>query len=418
MEQQPTMKFTDALKIPNIQFFLFSVGSFTLASRAMAVVIGFQIYQLTHNPLNLGWLGLIEALPALSLVLFGGYVADHYNRKKILLLTRTASVLCALFLAYLSTRHEAAPLLGLYAVVFLAGVARGFADPANSAFEAQVVPKHLIVNGSSWIASTWIACSFAGPAIIGFAFEGLGAAGSYVIVSIFFLLSSVFTLLIKPAPQTKPAQKEPLLKSIAVGWTFVFRNQALLAAMALDLFAVLFGGAMALLPIYAQDILHVGAKGFGLLNAAPSIGALLIMLIATHYAPKIIQHAGRNLLLTVVGFGLSILIFAFSTNFYLSMAMLALSGIFDGISMVIRRSLVRLLSPDDMRGRIASVSWIFVCSSNELGAFESGMVAAMIGTVPCVAAGGVVTLLVVLAAAVMAPQLRNLRFNPQTLERH
>ncbi len=411
------MNFADALKIPNIRFFLGSVGSFTLASRALAVVIGFQIYQLTHNPLNLGWLGLIEALPALSLVLFGGYIADHYNRKKILLITRGISLICALFLGFLSTKHEATSLLGLYSIVFLAGIARGFSDPANSAFEAQVIPKHLIVNGSSWIASVWIGCSFIGPALIGFAFDSVGAEGSYLIVAFFFLISGLCTLAIKPTPQTKPLAKEPLFKSIALGWNFVFRNQALMAAMALDLFAVLFGGAMALLPIYANDILHVGAKGFGLLNAAPSIGALIIMLIATHYAPQIIKHAGRNLLLTVVGFGISILIFAFSKNFYLSIAMLALSGIFDGISMVIRRSLVRLLSPDDMRGRIASVSWIFVCSSNELGAFESGMVAALIGTVPCVAAGGVVTLLVVLGAATLAPQLRNLRFDPKTLER-
>ena len=417
MKNEASINFTDALKIPNIRFFLGSVGFFTLASRAMAVVISFQIYQLTHNPWNLGWLGLIEALPTLSLVLFGGYVADHYNRRMILLITRSASLLCALFLAQLSMQHEATPLFGLYFVVFLAGVARGFADPANSAFEAQVVPKHLIVNGSSWIASTWIGCSFAGPAIIGFAFESFGAVGAYMIVSSFFMVSCICTMMIDPAPQTKPLAKEPILKSIALGWNFVFKNQALWAAMALDLFAVLFGGAMALLPIYADDILHVGARGFGLLNAAPSIGALIIMLIATHYAPQIIKHAGRNLLLTVVGFGISILIFAFSTNFYLSMTMLALSGIFDGISMVIRRSLVRLLSPDDMRGRIASVSWIFVCSSNELGAFESGMVAALIGAVPCVAVGGIVTLLVVLGAAALAPQLRNLRFDPKTLSR-
>lgn len=416
MIDAPKYTFVDALKIPNIRYFLGSVGAFTFASRALAVVIGFQIYQLTHSALALGWLGLIEAIPALSLVLFGGYVADHYNRRKILIITRSVSLACALFLAYLSTQHEATSLFGLYAAVFLAGVARGFSDPANSAFEAQVVPKHLIVNGSSWIASVWIGCSFAGPACIGFAFESLGAVGSYLIVSAFFLLSTFYTLLIKPSPQTKPQHKEPILKSIAIGWNFVFRNQALSAAMALDLFAVLFGGAMALLPIYANDILHVGARGFGLLNAAPSIGALAIMLIATHYAPMIIKNAGRNLLLTVLGFGVCILIFAFSTNFLLSMVMLTLSGIFDGISMVIRRSLVRLLSPDDMRGRISSVSWIFVCSSNELGAFESGMLAAAIGTVPCVAVGGIITLLVVAGAAALAPQLRRLRFDPKTLE--
>ena len=165
MKNELNMNFADALKITNIRFFLGSVGTFTLASRALAVVIGFQIYQLTHNPFNLGWLGLIEALPALSLVLFGGYVADHYNRKRILLITRFISLVCALLLAFLSTQHEATSLLGLYSIVFLIGIARGFSDPANSAFEAQVVPKHLIVNGSSWIASVWLGCSFLGSGI-------------------------------------------------------------------------------------------------------------------------------------------------------------------------------------------------------------------------------------------------------------
>jgi MFS family permease len=197
-------------------------------------------------------------------------------------------------------------------------------------------------------------------------------------------------------PQTPghaSAHKEPFLKSISMGWRFVLSHQPLWGAMTLDLIAVLFGGVIALLPIYATDILHVGAKGLGLLNAATSVGALSMMLYATKHPP--IAKAGRNLLLTVAGFGVSVLIFGFSKNFLLSLAALALSGVFDGISMVIRRSMVRLLSPDDMRGRISAVSWIFICSSNELGAFESGMVAAWIGAIPCVAVGGVVTLAVV-----------------------
>ena len=405
---------TEALKIPNIQYFIGSVGFFTLGSRALAVVIGFQIYKLTHNPLSLGWLGLIEAIPAISLVLFGGYVADHFNRRRILLITRGASIFCALGLAILSTEVQTS-LFGLYTVIFLAGIARGFADPANSAFEAQVVPKHLTVNASSWIGSIMITCSIIGPAVIGFIFDFWGAIGSYLLITVFFILSWVATFLIKPSPQSVPLHKEPMFNSIRLGWRFVFGNQPLLAAMSLDLFAVLFGGAIALLPVFAEDILHVGARGLGILNAAPSAGALIIMLISTRHTPII--RAGRNLILTVAGFGISMLIFAFSKNFWLSVAALALSGVFDGISMVIRRSMVRLLSPDAMRGRIAAVSWIFICSSNELGAFESGMLAALIGTVPCVAVGGFLTLGVVAAATILTPQLRRLRFDPKTLER-
>ena len=260
-----------ALKIPDIRFFIGSVAFFTLASRALAVVIGFQIYQITHNALALGWLGLVEAIPALSLVLFGGYAADHFNRHKILLVTRAASCLCAIALALLSWHTHATSVMGLYAVIFLAGIARGFADPAGTAFEAQIIPKELTVNGASWISSMWITCSIAGPGAIGFAFDAWGARGSYLLIAGSFFLSCFWTCLIRPRPQIRPEHQEPVLKSIASGWHFVFRHQPLWAAMVLDLFAVFFGGAMILLPIYANDILHVGAKGLGLLNAAPSV---------------------------------------------------------------------------------------------------------------------------------------------------
>jgi MFS family permease len=412
-KQNNNQDFQSALRIPEIRTFIGSVGFFTLASRALAVVIGFQIYEITRSPLSLGWLGLIEAIPAISIAPFGGYVADHFNRRKIILITRAVSCACTLALAMISWHARENPLLGLYAMIFVAGVARGFADPANTAFEAQIVPKHLTVNASSWISSTWISCSVIGPAAIGFIYDSLGARGSYLIITAGFILSWLFTAAIAPKPMPALQKKEPLLKSIGTGWRFLFKTQPLWAAMILDLFSVFFGGAIILLPIYANDILHVGAKGLGLLNAAPSLGALIITLIATRHPP--IERAGRNLLLSIAGFGVSIIAFALSKNFLFSLAALFFSGIFDGVSMVIRRSMVRLLSPDELRGRIASASWIFICASNELGAFESGLVAAWIGTVPCVAAGGAVTLVIVGLTACIAKQLRGLRFDIHTL---
>ena len=405
-----------ALKIPDLRFFIGSVAFFTLASRALAVVIGFQIYQITRNPLALGWLGLVEAIPAISLVLFGGYVADHFNRHKILMITRTASCFCAVALAFLSWHSHAVSVMGLYAVIFLAGIARGFADPASTAFEAQIIPKELTVNGASWISSMWITCSIAGPAVIGFVFDAWGARGSYLLIAGSFSLSCFWTSRLRPQPQIRPERQGSILKSIASGWHFVFTHQPLWAAMVLDLFAVFFGGAMILLPVYANDILHVGAKGLGFLNAAPSVGALIITLTATRHPP--IARAGKNLLGAVLGFGVCIIFFAFSKNFWLSMTLLFLSGVFDGISMVIRRSMVRLLSPDAMRGRIAAANWVFICASNELGAFESGLVAAWIGTIPCVAAGGMITLGIVALISWIAPQLRALKFDPHTMEQH
>ena len=403
-----------SLKLPEVRFFLGSVALFTLASRAVAVVIGFQIYQLTKSALALGWLGLAEAIPAISVSLFGGYVADRNDRRSILLLARVTSIICALLLAMISLNTTSANVLALYSVIFIAGIARGFADPATTAFEAQVVPRELTVNAASWIGSTWLSCSVIGPALVGFSYEFFGASKTYLIIAIVFALSWFCILFISPKPKPMITTGESIFKSIALGCQFVFSNQILVGSMSLDLFAVLFGGAIALLPIFATDILHVGARGFGILAAAPAIGSLLIMLLSTHRPP--IHRAGRNLLLCVAGFGISIIIFAFSKNFWLSFVALVFSGIFDGVSMVIRRSLVRLFSPDHMRGRVAAVSWIFIGASNEIGAFESGFVAHLIGTIPCVWVGGVITLLVVSVTTVLAPQLRQLRLDPHKLQ--
>ncbi len=332
------------------------------------------------------------------------------------MVTKGLATLCGLLLAFLSLEHhDATSLFGLYSVIFLAGIARGFSDPATTAFEAQVVPKHLTVNASSWISSTSLSCSVIGPALAGFAYEGLGIATTYLVISLCFLGSWICTAMIAPKPLPQIDHQEPLWQSLTAGLRFVLKEQALIGSMALDLFAVLFGGAIALLPIFATDILHVGARGLGFMEAAPALGALVVTLISTRYPP--IRYAGRNLLICVTGFGISIIVLAFSRNFGLTLLALFASGIFDGVSMVIRRSIVRLLSPDHMRGRVASVSWIFIGASNELGAFESGLLAHWIGVIPTVWIGGVITLLVVGTTTVLAPQLRRLRFDPHKLER-
>lgn len=414
MSEPSQRHFSSALAYPEIRSFLGSIAFFTLANRALAVVIGLQIYSLTKSPLALGILGLVEAIPALSLALFGGYAADRFDRRKILLLTKAASLGCAVMLSVISMNHEP-NVAALYAVIFVAGIARGFSDPATTAFEAQIVPKELTVNAASWIASTWLLCSILGPALVGFSYEFLGIHRTYMILAVLFGCSWICTALIKARPYERIARDESIFKSMSMGLKFVFKEQVLLSAMILDLFAVFFGGVIALLPVFATDILHVGARGLGFLEAAPAVGALAIMLYSTHRPP--IKNAGRNLLISVACFGVCIIIFAFSKNFYLSWIMLMLSGVFDGVSMVIRRSMVRLLSPDHMRGRIASVSWIFVGASNELGAFESGFLAHLIGVIPCVWVGGSITLLVVATTAVFAPRLRRLQFDPHKLDK-
>ena len=410
METSPPHSSWAALKIREIRYFIGSLAFFTLANRALAVIIGLQIYTLTKSALALGILGLVEAIPAISLSLFGGYAADRWNRRTILLITRAVSVVCALLLSLISFQIEPEHrVTALYAVIFLAGIARGFADPAGTSFEAQIVPRHLTVNASSWISSAWLSCSVIGPALVGFAYEFFGEVKTYLIIALGFALSWICTAIIAPKPKPLLPHGESLFKSISLGLRFVFNEQALLGSMTLDLFAVLFGGAVALLPIFATDILQVGARGLGILNASTTVGALIIMLYSTHHPP--IKHAGRNLILCVAGFGVSIILFAFSRNFLLSVFALMLSGMFDGVSMVIRRSIVRLLSPDHMRGRISAVSWIFIGASNELGAFESGLLAHWIGAIPCVWVGGTVTLLVVAIATLKFPKLRTLSFD-------
>jgi MFS family permease len=401
-----------ALKIPEVRALLFAVALSTLASSSLAVVIGYQVYRIARDPLALGTLGLVEAIPALSLALFGGYVADRFERRGIVVITSSVMVLASVLFALVSGGGDTSSLLPLYAVVFVVGIARGFSGPALGALEAQVVPVQLTMTASSWMSAAWVGCAIVGPALGGFAFDGLGAAGTFWMIAGIYGAAWIFVLLgIKPKPKPVPPQGERLVESIAVGVRFVFQNQIIVGSMALDLFAVLFGGAIALLPIFANDILNVGAKGLGFLIAAPSVGALAVMLLTAHRPPM--QNAGRNLMLCVAGFGVTMIVFALSRNFYLTLFALMLSGVFDGVSMVIRRSIIRLNSPEHMRGRIAAVSGIFIGASNELGALESGVAAKLLGTTRSVWLGGVVTLIVVGATALLAPKLRGLHLQPR-----
>lgn len=400
-----------ALRVPEFRYWLAAAAFSTLASRALAVALGYQIYVVTKDPLALGLLGLVQAIPAVSLSLFGGHIADRYDRRRLVLIMRAVSVIAALAFAAISRDVQTSGLAAIYAVVFVAGIARGFADPANSAFEAQVVPRSLYLNASTWAGSVWEVTAIIGPTLGGIAYAWLGATSTYLLIALFQGLAWVFLALIRPKPMPPVDHTESIWRSISVGVKYVFHHQVLVGSMALDLFAVLFGGAVALLPIFASDILMVGAAGLGLLVAAPSVGALVSMLWAMRHPP--VAHAGRTLLAVVAGFGIATIVFAFSRTMWLSLLALAFAGMFDGVSVVIRDTTMRLLSPENLRGRIAAVNWIFIGSSNEIGAFESGVAASLFGTVPAVWLGGVATLIVVGIVAAVAPQLRTLNLDPR-----
>lgn len=398
-----------ALRVREIRLMLLASGLTGLASRALTVVVGYQVYSLTKSALAIGLLGLIEAIPAISLSLYGGYVADRSDRRRIILAARVVSGLCAIAFAMNALQGAGASLIALYGVVFVAGVARGFHDPAAIAFEAQVVPQHLTLNASSWFSAVWQGTALLGPALGGIAYDLAGPAATYGAMAVLHAGSVLAIGCIARKPKPEARAGESLVTSIALGVRFVFRNQILVGSMALDLFAVLFGGVVALIPVFADQVLKIGATGVGLLNAAPAAGGILIMLASTRHPP--IRNAGRNLIICVAGFGVSVIVFALSTNFYLSMAALFASGVCDGISVVIRRAILRLHSPEHMRGRVAAVNMIFISASNELGTFQSGMAAAAFGTVRYVWLGGIVTIMIATGTAIFAPKLRRLHLS-------
>ncbi len=376
-----------------------------LATSALATVVAFQTYDITRDPLALGWLGLVEAIPALSLVIFGGHLADRRDRRAIVLVASTAVTISAVALAALSAAGGLT-LAGILAVIFATGVASGFERPALTALEAQVVPRQEATRGISMLSSVSQSGAILGPAVGGIAIAIVGIPVTYAGIAVLLAISTGCLALVSRKPIPGRILGEPMIQSLLGGIRYVAATPVLLGAMALDLFAVFFGGAIALLPIFATDILHVGSVGLGVLRTAPSVGALLVMLVATHRPPS--RHAGRTLLFCVGGFGVSMVVFGVSTVFAVSLAALFFAGVTDGVSMIIRSTILRVLSPERIRGRVASVNWVFIGASNELGAFESGVTARLFGTVPSVIGGGILTLAVVGAIAWLVPELRSL----------
>ncbi len=401
------------LRLKDYRLFISFRFFMTIAIQMQSIIVGWQVYQLTKDPLSLGLIGLAEAIPFILVALFAGHIADRFNRKKIIFWFDLLFLVGSLSLLYF-TYHTAEiftrfGVLPIYLVVTISGVARSFLYPSTIALMAQIVPRELYTNSSTWNSTIWHIAAITGPAIGGLVYGFLGVKVAYFCV-IFFVLVSVFLLLqMKPLPKPVRVTQEELKQRITSGIRFVFSNQLLLGAMALDMFAVLFGGAVAMLPVFAAEVLMVGPQGLGFLRAAPMAGAVMMSFYLAYRPPM--EKAGQALLIGVAGFGLSIILFAISRNFYLSLFLLMLSGVFDNISVVIRATVMQLVTPDGMRGRVASVNSIFIGSSNEIGSFESGVAAKLMGLIPSVIFGGIMTLLVVAVTAKKAPLLRKLNLN-------
>lgn len=376
------------------------------------IVIEWEVYSLTKSALSLGIVGLMEVVPAISMALFAGHIVDQ-NEKKGLLFKCILGFLVISFGLFLLTWPEFNSgyssqfiLYSIYFLVFLGGLVRAFLGPTIFSLLSLIVPKKLYSNAATWSSSVWQISSVLGPAVAGFSITLIGVHWSMCSVLGCSVLALIALSQISTKPILNPKIGEPIMQSLKEGVKFVYNNKTILGALSLDMVAVLFGGAVALLPIYAQDILKVGPQGFGVLRAAPALGAFIIMFISA-YVP-LNKNAGMKLLVSIFAFGICIIVFGLSTLFWLSVIALFLSGVVDGISVVIRQTILQLKTPDHMRGRVAAVNSIFVGSSNELGAFESGLTAKLMGTVTSVVFGGTMTLIIVLFTGFASPTFRKL----------
>ncbi len=401
-----------ALRFREFNIFLIVRFAMVFAWSMQFIVIEWQVYSMTKDPLSLGIIGLMEVIPAVTMALFAGHIVDQKEKRGLLIkcILGFSVISFGLFILSLPSviaDYETKKILySIYFLVFLGGIVRAFIGPTIFSLIALIVPKKIYPNAATWSSSTWQMGSVLGPALAGFSISIIGVHWSMCLIFTFSVIALIALFNIKKKPILNPKIGEPVFESLKEGLNFVFSTKAIFGALTLDMIAVLFGGAVALLSIFAQDILHVGAQGFGILRAAPAVGAAITMLGSTRF--PLHKNAGKKLLIAVFGFGICMIVFGLSTYFWLSVVALFISGALDGVSMIVRQTILQLKTPDHMRGRVASVNSMFVGSSNELGAFESGVTAKLMDTVTAVVFGGAMTILTVGITAFVSPTFRKL----------
>ncbi|MDE1153259.1 MAG: MFS transporter [Micavibrio sp.] len=413
---KPSARYSfSVLRIPNFQRLFFTRMFSMMALQSQAVIIGWQIFDLTGSPFMLGLTGLVEAVPAISCALFAGHVVDNSHPQRVLNLACGALTLNAIFLLMLAGGHidisrfdnanHTVLLAFMYAAVFISGLARSFIQPSSFTLLSNFVTREDMPSATGWMSTGLQFGRVAAPAFAGLLYGGYGAHGAWFLPTVLIALGFIAVSTIRMPAHVRPERRDNAVKSIKEGWSFLTGHHALLSCMLLDMLAVLFGDAVAMLPAFAGQVLHVGPDGLGALRAAPAVGAVFTTLVLALRPMTYIT--AKKLLWTVVGFGICIIGFGLSTSFWLSMAFLMVSGAFDSISMNIRGVLMQLLTPANMRGRISSLSSMFIISSNEIGAFESGTTAQLMGLVPSVVFGGFCTLGITGAIAYLSPKFRN-----------
>lgn len=401
------------LKIPEFRNFILGRFVFIMGLRMMGTLVAWWMYELTGDAFYIGMIGLAEAIPAITLALYAGYVIDKSEKRKLLLRSVFLFAVCSIVLLGTSTSwfHQEFGnkliIIFIYTVIFFTGAIRAFSGPSFGAIIASLVPRELLVNASQLSSTSWLIASISGHAMAGFLIAWLHVTGTFMIITCLIFTGLFFLAKLKEKPPGMSGEKKTL-EAVTEGLKFVFKTRELLGALTLDLFAVLFGGAVAMVPVYAKDILHVGPIGFGWLNAAADIGAITMVMGLTLSPMK--RKQGIKLLFAVAGFGLCIIVFGLSKWYWLSFGALVVSGVLDGVSMIVRGNIVQLKTPDALRGRVMSVNSMFINSSNEIGQFESGVAAKLMGVVPSVVFGGCMTILVVVATWFKAPSLKKLEY--------
>jgi MFS family permease len=403
-----------SVKIPEYKNLILGRFFFIMALRMMSTLVGWWIYELTNDPFAIGLIGLSEVIPALVMALYSGHVVDKSEKRKLLLKTVSLYVLCAGMLLFFATpftshhfsNHQIS--IGIYSVIFCTGVIRSFTGPNFSALIGTIVPRKFLQNATTWSQGSWLSASVTGHAVGGFMIAILGHLGTMIVICSLLVVAFIILAMLNPKPVKQKMGEGRTWESMEQGIRFVFKTKELLGAFSLDMFAVLFGGAVAMVPVYARDILKIGAIGFGWLNAAADMGSIIMVILLTISPIK--KHQGRKLFFAVAGFGLCIILFGISEWFLMSFFALMFAGMLDGVSVVVRGTVMQLKTPDHLRGRVGSVSSMFVNSSNELGQFESGVMAKLLGVVPSVVFGGCMTIAVVVVTWFKSPSLRKFEY--------
>lgn len=412
--QQQTISPFASVQINEYRNLMIGRFLFVAGLRMIGTLCGWWIYNLTNDPFAIGLIGLAEVIPAVSLALYAGHVIDISEKRKLILSGVMLYCLASVILFALSFSQSKGYLAShstaifIYAVIFCTGIIRAFTGPVFATLVGSIVPKELLQNATSWNQGIWLAASVSGHAACGLLIAAIGNTATLGVIVSLIIISFFILATIKKRPAIAAVKEKPTLESVREGLRFVFKTKEVLGALSLDMFAVLFGGAVAMIPVFARDILKIGPQGFGWLNAATDLGSICMVIILTVFPMR--RHHGKKLLLAVAGFGICIIIFALSKNFVLSFMALMISGMLDGVSVVVRGTILQLKTPPEMRGRVLSVNSMFINSSNELGQFESGIAAKALGVIPSVVFGGCMTILVVIITSVKAPSLKEMEY--------